>query len=640
MIQDKERTKKTVARINVRTGNTFKSDIEFAQQFYKLRQHCDIKAWTECKTGKVSFYYLSKMTKKEIYKNYCEKFQVPPLKRTCFYSAAPANFRIARLKHCFCDACRKGRLLLDKQRASMRAKSKEFTDFLLFEEHLLRGMVAMVTNGEHPLPNSLRDSSMPECSHCAARFSLSSDAEWLAGIETFIEHLFLTGNQLNHFSETLDSLKPGGHVLLYDFANEIKLHQHKNQTMADDSKGSTNVLGVVQYYRPTVSDLTGQQESLAESSDQKSGARDGLQNQQMPSASSASSASSSSSSRNRTSVRLHSSDRGNSRTSQRLEQSVPSISAAERKLPSEPAGRVASTTHDDTSLPPGVFVRYHLVFCDTSKHDSDLAMNSIEAVIRQIQARHGKITAIHSFSDNGSHFHNRFLTEYQRNATKSMAESLWFANYFAPGEGKSEADRLFGRVRSRIKRFLKAGNQLNGTVSEIIRCLSDLPNTDMYYIEKDEIVHHENVEYRGINGFYHFRIGKEDVNTRYASGIGKYEILQRESKILRGQQYLPPDEETDEETDEGIDGATDDEFSDSSHAMERINARIEKLEMKQQANKGKAVVRVNSSFTLSHTLLEHVANDAVTKKRKAPSALKDKPKKTKSVYSSVPRSWR
>src|SRR3954447_5552072 len=84
------------------------------------------------------------------------------------------------------------------------------------------------------------------------------------------------------------------------------------------------------------------------------------------------------------------------------------------------------------------------------------------------------IDDITTFSDNGSHFHNYLLMDYYLQCNKRGMS--FRVNFFPPGEGKNDNDRLFGRMRQAISDYLIQKGDMNGTIDELLAALSSMTN--------------------------------------------------------------------------------------------------------------------------------------------------------------------
>jgi hypothetical protein len=95
-------------------------------------------------------------------------------------------------------------------------------------------------------------------------------------------------------------------------------------------------------------------------------------------------------------------------------------------------------------------------------------------------------------------------------------------NFFPPGEGKNDLDRVFGRVRRLIKKFLREQGDLNGKLETLLKTLWDLPNSKLYWIipdratqQKIEVTLPNNSEIR------QYPFADNEVMGRLASGHGE-----------------------------------------------------------------------------------------------------------------------
>lgn len=108
-------------------------------------------------------------------------------------------------------------------------------------------------------------------------------------------------------------------------------------------------------------------------------------------------------------------------------------------------------------------------------------------------------------------------------------------DFFEVGEGKSDLDRHFGAAKQSVRRRVKHGKSLNGSLSELLTAVSEsVKNTSIYEIrperkEKEEFYK----SYRGTNPVRSVRLITEEVG-----GIVKEKRMDLVGSLASGYQFF------------------------------------------------------------------------------------------------------
>jgi hypothetical protein len=92
------------------------------------------------------------------------------------------------------------------------------------------------------------------------------------------------------------------------------------------------------------------------------------------------------------------------------------------------------------------------------------------------EACHRGIMKLSVWSDNGSNFHCAEILAWLANRTNTVYKIQYEHNYYAPGEGKSNCDRLAGRIYTHKKLYLRAGHELNGNIESLLHAIKTMNN--------------------------------------------------------------------------------------------------------------------------------------------------------------------
>jgi hypothetical protein len=133
-------------------------------------------------------------------------------------------------------------------------------------------------------------------------------------------------------------------------------------------------------------------------------------------------------------------------------------------------------------------------------------------LLQDAQSRGVKKISI--WSDNGPHFHcTDFFDSLKTNGKKFGIEVE--LDFFEVGEGKSDLDRHFGSSKQSVKRRVKTGTSLNGSLSELLTAVSEtVKNTSVYEIQPERKRKKEFYKsYQGTNPVRSVRLITEEVET-------------------------------------------------------------------------------------------------------------------------------
>jgi len=145
------------------SGKDYKSEEEYAKNFYLQVEFGEWHAWSDCKQ-KGGSTFQAKVPKIEVWKAYCAKYNnKPPLSESTFYKCCPIEWRKPEFEKCCCTACKKGHTYLHKMKSLitfLKNNNLDLVDtsptsnieieFYKLEEHLYRNFLAQVRKNTHP----------------------------------------------------------------------------------------------------------------------------------------------------------------------------------------------------------------------------------------------------------------------------------------------------------------------------------------------------------------------------------------------------------------------------------------------------------------------------------------------------------
>lgn len=134
-------------------------------------------------------------------------------------------------------------------------------------------------------------------------------------------------------------------------------------------------------------------------------------------------------------------------------------------------GFVACRYNRDTD---GNIQKHDHIILTEHYHDTLANHCMLDKLLREAQTR--GIQKLTVWSDNGSNLHCADLLAWLADRTNTAYKIQYEHNYYAPGEGKSNCDRLAGRVYTHKRMYLRAGNELNGNIESMLEAIKTMSN--------------------------------------------------------------------------------------------------------------------------------------------------------------------